>query len=75
MNDWIYRYMYAFWAACIVVGMLAGGLILSEDFGLLGGVGAGFIGGAGAALILSISRYIGAGHEEDDAPVVRRPEP
>jgi hypothetical protein len=66
VNDWIYHYMAAFWVVCVLVGAIAGAVILAEDFGLLGGGFAGAIGGAGAALILSVSRYIGAGHEEED---------
>lgn len=68
MNDWIYHYMAAFWVVCLVFGMSTGVLFLAESFGFFGGLLAGATGGAGAALILSVSRYIGAGHEEDDVP-------
>ena len=68
MNDWIYHHMALFWLVCLVFGMVTGILFLQQDFGLLRALFAGGIGGAGAAMILSVSRYIGAGHEEDDAP-------
>ena len=70
MNDWIYHYFAAFWGACILFGMAVGAFWLAEDHGLGAGLGAGFLLGAGTALILSASRYIGGSHEEDDAPFV-----
>jgi hypothetical protein len=47
--------------------MLAGAYGLRHEYGVIGGVFAGAIGGAGAALMLSISRYIAADDTEDDA--------
>lgn len=63
MNDWIYRYMGVFWAVCVTVGTIVGALTLRHDFGVVGGVALGALGGAGAALMLSISRYIAAGDD------------
>jgi hypothetical protein len=66
MNDWIYHYMAAFWVVCVLVGAAAGVFYLAADFGTPAALLAGSIGGAGAALILSVNRYIGGSHEEDD---------
>jgi hypothetical protein len=66
MNDWISHHMGKFWAVCIGFGMLAGAYGLWHEYGLAGGILAGGVGGAGAALMLSISRYIAADDTEDD---------
>lgn len=64
MNDWIRDYIAAFWLACLGVGALSGYVALGAPYGPL----AGLVGGAGAALILSISRYISGDDVEDEGP-------
>lgn len=65
MNDWIYHHIVLFWGSLILFGMAAGAMFLSEPYGLAGGLAAGALGGAGSAIILSASRYIGSSHTEE----------
>lgn len=72
MNDWIWHHFGLFWLTLVLAGIAAGVGYLSEDFGVgLAALG-GALGGAGAALILSASRYIGADDSEDDGPPAPR---
>ncbi len=66
VNDWIFHYRFPFWAACLTVGGVAGVAALYDTFGVLSGLIAGVVGGAGTGLILSISRYIAQNETEDD---------
>ena len=68
MDDWISHYFWAFWAALIVIGAVVGSIFLTAPYGPAGGIAAGAIGGAGAALIISASRYIGSNNHEDQGP-------
>jgi hypothetical protein len=66
VNDWIFHYRFAFWGACLSIGGVAGVGALYDTFGVLSGLIAGVVGGAGVGLFLSISRYIAQDETEDD---------
>lgn len=68
MDDWITHHFLAFWISLVAFGMIVGVWFLSDAYGMFGGLAAGAIGGGGAALILSINRYIGGSDGERDGP-------
>lgn len=72
MNDWIWHYFGVFWLVLVLAGAAAGMWYLSDAFGMPLAALGGALGGAGAALILSASRYIGADDSEDDGPPAPR---